>query len=86
VLKQVIKVNGVTHEGTKIAYFQWMLRNTTLTWGDNFVDSTTLIILIMSFAQALCKRYCKVQMDEQVYMTLRTIKQNLNERVEKYYK
>jgi hypothetical protein len=24
-------------------------------------------------------------MDEQVYMTLRIIKQNLNERVEKYY-
>jgi hypothetical protein len=25
VFKQVIKVNGVTQEGTKIAYFQWML-------------------------------------------------------------
>jgi hypothetical protein len=25
VFKQVIKVNGVTQEGTKIAHFQWML-------------------------------------------------------------
>jgi hypothetical protein len=25
-------------------------------------------------------------MDEQVYMTLRTIKQNLNERIKEYYK
>ncbi len=84
-LKQVIKVNGVTHEGTKFVYFQWTLQDTTLTWGDNFVNFNHLDYTYSEFAQVLCKRYHKVQMDEQVYMTLRIIKQNLNERVEKYY-
>jgi len=37
------------------------------------------------FTQVLCKNYHKVQTDEQIYMTLRTVKQNMNERVEEYY-
>lgn len=37
------------------------------------------------FTQVLCKKYCKVQTYEQIYMTLRTVKQNMNERVEEYY-
>ncbi len=38
------------------------------------------------FAQVFCIRYNKIQMDEQVYMTLRIIKQNLNKKVKEYYK
>jgi hypothetical protein len=37
------------------------------------------------FAQMFYRRYRKVQTNEQVYMTLKIIKQNLNEKVEEYY-
>jgi len=84
VFKQAIKVNGVTQKGTKLVYFQWMLRDTTLTWGDNFVNSRSNCTF-NKFAQVFCKRYKKVQMNEQVYMTSKIIKHNLNERVEEYY-
>ncbi len=55
-----------------------------LAWGDNFVNNH-LDYTFNKFAQTFCRRYRKVQMNEQVYMTLRIIKQNLNERVEEYY-
>jgi hypothetical protein len=84
VFKQAIKVNGVTQEGIKIVYFQWTFQDMALAWGDNFVNSHSKCTF-NKFAQAFCKRYCKFQMDEQVYMNLGTIKQNLNKRVEKYY-
>jgi hypothetical protein len=38
VFKQTIKINNVTKEGTKITYFQLMLQDTTLAWGDDFVN------------------------------------------------
>jgi hypothetical protein len=84
VFKQAIKVNGVTQEGTKLVYFQWMLRDTTLTWGDNFVNNR-LNCTFNKFAQVFCRRYEKVEMNEQVYMTSKIIKHNLNKRVEEYY-
>jgi deoxyadenosine/deoxycytidine kinase len=54
-------------------------------WGNNFVNNH-LDCTFNEFAQAFCKTYRKVQIDEQVYMTLKIIKQNLNKRVEDYYK
>jgi hypothetical protein len=54
VFKQVIKVNGVTQEGTKIVYFQWrcgtwlQLRVTTL-W------TTTLTIPLVSLPKCFIK-------------------------------
>jgi hypothetical protein len=39
VFKQVIKVNGVTHECIKIAYFHWMLWDMAFAWGHNFVNN-----------------------------------------------
>jgi len=61
-----------------------MLQDTALVWGDNFVNNHPNYTF-NKFAQTFCRRYHKVQMDEQVYMTLQIIKQNLNERVEEYY-
>jgi hypothetical protein len=65
-------------EGTKIAYFQRTLCDVTSAWGDNFFNSH-LDCTFSEFTQKFCKQYCKVDMN------LLTIKQNLNERVEKYY-
>jgi hypothetical protein len=59
VFKQAIKVNGVTQEGTKITYFQWTLWDTTLAWGDNFVDNH-LDCTFGKFAQSFCRSYRKV--------------------------
>jgi hypothetical protein len=66
VLKQTIKVNGVTQEGTKIAYFRWTLWDMTSAWGNNFVNNH-LDCTFSKFAQTFCKRYCKVQMNEKKY-------------------
>jgi hypothetical protein len=84
VFKEAIKVNGVTQVCMKIVYFQLTLRDTTLTWGNNFVNNHPNCNF-NKFAQMLCRRYRKVQTNEQVYMTLKIIKQILNERVEEYY-
>ncbi len=65
-------------------YFQWTLQNSTLAWGANFVNSH--LNYTFEFVQDFCKRYHKVQTNEQVFMNLQTIKQNLNEWVEEYYK
>jgi hypothetical protein len=85
VFKQAIKVNGVTQECTKFVYFQWTLQDMTLTWEDNFVNNHP-DYTFNKFAQVFYTRYNKVQMDEQVNMTLKIIKQNLNKKVKEYYK
>lgn len=51
-----------------------------LAWGDNFVNNHPNYTF-NKYAQTLWRWYRKVQMDEQIYMTLWTVKQNLNERV-----
>jgi hypothetical protein len=62
-----------------------MLWDTTLTWGDNYVNIYPKCIF-NEFAQTFCRWYLKVQMDDQVYMHLQIIKHNLNERVKEYLK
>lgn len=57
----------------------------TLTWGDNFVNNH-LDYTFNEFAQVLCRTYYKVETDEQVHMTFNIVKQNLNKRLEEYYK
>jgi len=54
VFKQVIRINGVTQEGTQIVYFQWMLWDTILTWEDNFGNSYPKCTF-SEFGQALYK-------------------------------
>jgi len=57
----------------------------TLACEDNFVNNH-LECTFNKFAQAFYRRYHKVQRNiEQVYMNLRMIKQNLNEKVEEHY-
>jgi hypothetical protein len=54
-------------------YFQWTLWDMVSTWGDNFMNNH-LDCVFSEFAQVLCRRYHKVQMDEQLYITLGTVK------------
>jgi hypothetical protein len=37
--QQAIKGNKVFNESNQIVYFQWTLRDSTLTQGDNFVNN-----------------------------------------------
>jgi hypothetical protein len=38
VFKQMIKINDVIHEGTKITYFQWMLQDISFNLGGQFCE------------------------------------------------
>jgi hypothetical protein len=64
--------------------FCFTLRDAILEWGENFMQfhpSCTFLELEVAF----CKCYHTIQNDEQVYMALRAIKQNNDEKVGVYY-
>jgi ABC-type multidrug transport system fused ATPase/permease subunit len=69
-----------------MTFFLGLQQDMTLACGDNFVNSH-LECTFNKFAQAFYRQYHKVQRNiEQVYMNLRMIKQNLNEKVEEHCK
>lgn len=59
VFKQAIKINGNLNQFTKIVCFQWTLKDLTLTWEDNFMNSYPKYIFD-EFAQTFYKQYHKV--------------------------
>jgi hypothetical protein len=75
---QVSDQSQWSHRGRqKDCVLSMALQNSTLTWGDNFVNGH-LCYTFEEFVQDFCKGYHKVLTNEQVYMNLLTIKQNLN--------
>ncbi len=67
-----------------INLFCFTLRDAISKWGFFFMR-TPLVCRFEELEVTFCKRYQKVQMDEQVYMALRMLKQGGNEKVEIYY-
>jgi hypothetical protein len=64
--------------------FLWSLRDLTSTWGNHFANSHS-DCTFDDFAQVFCRQYHKMQINEQVYMNLQTIKPSFNEWMEEYY-
>jgi hypothetical protein len=64
--------------------FNFTLKDIVFDWCNNYMGD----YLYCTFAElqlASCKRYKKVLNDEQVYLQLKNMKQEKNERVEAYY-
>jgi hypothetical protein len=59
VFKQAIKINGDSSQFTKIVCFKWTLKDLTLAWGDNFMNSHPKYTFD-EFAQTFYKQYHKV--------------------------
>jgi hypothetical protein len=53
-------------------------------WCNNYIGDY-LDCIFVKLQLAFCKRYRKVQNDEQVYLQLKNMKHDKNERVELYY-
>ena len=84
VFKKAIRANRETEDDEMINLFCYTLRDAVSEWGENFLNSYPGCNFEM-ITKALCKRYRKVQTDEQVYMALRAIKQTESETVESYF-
>jgi hypothetical protein len=80
----VIKENAETFEKYIINVFNYVLRDTALSWRHNYM-SKFLNYIFSKLTQAFCKRHRKAQNDKQIYMELKNTKPKETEKVEVYY-
>jgi hypothetical protein len=64
--------------------FKFTLKNIMSDWCNNYLGNY-LDCIFVELKLVFCKRYRKVQNDEQVYLYLKNMKHEKNERVEVYY-
>jgi hypothetical protein len=81
---KTIQANGEKNDVDIINIFCFTLCDAISKWGENFMRAH-LICRFEKLETKFCKHYRKVQIDEQVYMPLRMIKQGGDEKVEVYY-
>jgi hypothetical protein len=81
---KAIHTNGEKTNVDIVNLFYFTFHDAIFEWGENFMQ-THPICKFEELQVAFCKRYQKVQMNEQVYITLRMIKQGGNKKVEVYY-
>jgi hypothetical protein len=79
-----IKANAKISEDYIINAFSYRLKDTTSDSCHNYM-SKFLDCTFSKLTQAFCKCHWKIQNDKQIYMELKNMKQEENERVEVYY-
>ncbi len=84
VFKVAIKANSEIDDAEIINLFNFTLEDIVSNQCNNYLGDY-LYYTFVELQLAFCKRYRKVQNDEQVYLQLKNMKQEKNERVEVYY-
>ncbi len=84
VFEKAIKTNGEMLEANIINLFGFTLRDTISEWGENYVQDHPNCTF-EELQQAFCKRFKIVKNNEEVYMQLQNIQQQIAECVEVYY-
>jgi hypothetical protein len=84
VFKATIKANSEIDDAKIINLFIFTFKNTMSNWCNNYLGDYPNCTFV-ELQLACCKRYIKDQNDEQVYLQLKNMKQEKNERMEVYY-
>jgi len=84
VFKKAIKANGETMEANIINLFGFILKDNISGWGENYVQNHPNCTF-QKLEQTFCKRFKMVKNNEEVYMQLGNIQQQIVECVEVYY-
>jgi hypothetical protein len=81
---KAIKTNGEKNDVNIVNLICFTLHNAILEWGENFMRAHP-ICRFKEIEVMFYKHYCKILMDEQVYMALLVITQGRDGKVEIYH-
>jgi hypothetical protein len=84
VFKAAIKANNETNDAKNINLFSFTFRDIMSNWCNNYMRDYPNCIFV-KLQLVFCKWYIKVHNDEQVYLQLKNMKHEKNERMEVYY-
>jgi hypothetical protein len=84
VFKKLIIANGETMEANIINLFGFTLQENTSKWGENFVQDH-FNYTFDQLEQKFCNFLWIVKIDEEVYMQLKNLQQQVGKRIKVYY-